>query len=137
MFTHPHKIQSVKFEFPPCSYLLSAKDTNPINLLIVIRFHTDPISNFSSFKLQTRRRQNYHFVNKKKLVLLHCSAKPYGQGLPKLCLSKEVSGKSVSLKTKTSAVITKSPADREFLISRHHQSSLHPHPHPQSHQGKN
>ena len=125
MFTHPYKIHSVQFEFPPCSYLFSAKDTNPINLFIVIRFYTDLICNFSS--IETRRRQYNHFMNKKKLDLLHCSAKPYGQGPPKLCLSKEVSGKSVSLKTKTSAVITKSPADREFLISRHHQSSLHPH----------
>ena len=124
MFTHPYKIQSVQFEFPPCSYLFSAKDTNPINLFIVIRFYTDLICNFSS--IETRRRQYNHFMNKKKLVLLHCSAKPYGQGLPKLCLSKEVSGNSVSLKTKNSAVITKSPADQEFLISRHHQSSLHP-----------
>lgn len=125
MFTHPYKIQSVQFEFPLCSYLFSAKDTNPINLFILIRFYTDLICNFSS--IETRRRQYNHFMNKKKLDLLHCSAKPYGQGLPKLCLSKEVSGKSVSLKTETSAVITKSPADREFLISRHHQSSLHPH----------
>lgn len=124
MFTHPYKIQSVQFEFPPCSYLFSAKDTNPINLFIVIRFYTDLICNFSSIEI--RRRQYNHFMNKKKLDLLHCSAKPYGQGLPKLCLSKEVSGNSVSLKTKNSAVITKSPADQEFLISRHHQSSLHP-----------